>query len=92
MKSKKYNSVIKRTLEPFGDLEINEPPIETLSKIVYPFEFHMLPTLLEFTLRNSDLYSEIVKIQANEQNIIFSESGQIGEGQIIWKKKKKKRI
>ncbi len=87
LKSKKYNSVIKRTLEPYGDLEINEPPIETLSKIVYPFEFHMLPTLLEFTLRNSDLYSEIVKIQANEQNIIFSESGQIGEGQIIWKKK-----
>lgn len=85
IKSREYNSTINRTLQPL-DLDMEEVPIEMVSGIVYPSGFSISPSKLEYVLRNMDLYSEIITIKVRPNEISFSEEGQLGEGDIIWKK------
>lgn len=91
IKSRKYNSTINRTLQPL-DLDREEVPIENLLGIVYPSEFSILPSKLDYVIRNMDLYSEIITIKVNSNEISFSESGQLGAGNLKWTKNKIKQI
>ncbi len=89
--SREYNSTINRTLQSL-DIDMEEVPIENVSGIVYPSEFSISPSKLDYVLRNMDLYSEIITIKVEQNEISFSEEGQLGAGEIIWKKKQIKNL
>ena len=70
--SKKYNSRIERTLDAIG-LTIEEPPLDTLLSIEYPVKFSLEQSKFDYMLKNTGIYSEIVKISVDKEKIIFQE-------------------
>ena len=91
IRSKKFKSEIKRTLGGL-DLDIGEIPLDNLESLVYPFEFSLTKEKFEYTLKNMGVYSEIINIRVNADNINFNESGQLGNSEIIWKKNQLKSL
>jgi len=89
--SKKFDSTISRTLE-YLSLELEEIPLETLNNIKYPFSFALNRDQILYTMKNAGKYSEIVDITADSTDddrvVMFSEAGQIGKGEVKWKKSK----
>lgn len=88
--SEKFGSEINRTLE-YLDLQIQEIPLETLRNIKYPFEFLLEQSKFIYTMKNIGKYSEVVEITTDnttdEKTVIFSEIGQQGKGEVVWKNK-----
>ena len=85
LKSKARGGAINRTLTAI-ELSIEPIPFDNLEKIDYPFSFDLTEDQIEYTLKNLGIYSEITYIGVVEDRILFSESGQIGESEIAWKK------
>lgn len=62
------------------DIDIEEIPMENLLNIEYPSEFVIEPEFLVEAIKDAEIYSEILNIKAvEEQGLIFSSIGQIGE-------------
>ena len=62
------------------DIDIEEIPMDNLLKIEYPSKWVMEPDFLVEAIKDAEIYSEILNINANEgKGLIFSSSGQIGE-------------
>ena len=62
------------------DIDIEEIPMDNLLKIEYPSNWVIDPDFLVEAIKDAEIYSEILNINANEgQGLIFSSSGQIGE-------------
>jgi len=62
------------------DIDIEEIPMDNLLKIEYPSKWVIDPDFLVEAIKDAEIYSEILNINANEgQGLIFSSSGQIGE-------------
>jgi len=62
------------------DLDIEEINFESLEGIEYPSQWVMDVDFLSETIKDAEIYSEILTIQANEDvGIIFQSYGQIGE-------------
>jgi proliferating cell nuclear antigen len=62
------------------DIDIEEIPMDNLLKIEYPSKWVLDPDFLVEAIKDAEIYSEILNINANEgQGLIFSSSGQIGE-------------
>ena len=62
------------------DIDIEEIPMDNLLKIEYPSNWVLDPDFLVEAIKDAEIYSEILNINANEgQGLIFSSSGQIGE-------------
>ncbi|KKK51345.1 hypothetical protein LCGC14_3115890, partial [marine sediment metagenome] len=62
------------------DIDIEEIPMDNLLKIEYPSKWVMEPNFLVEAIKDAEIYSEILNINANEgKGLIFSSSGQIGE-------------
>ncbi|MHA2390377.1 MAG: proliferating cell nuclear antigen (pcna) [Promethearchaeota archaeon] len=62
------------------DIDIEEIPMDNLLKIEYPSKWVIEPDFLVEAIKDAEIYSEILNINANEgQGLIFSSSGQIGE-------------
>jgi len=62
------------------DIDIEEIPMDNLLKIEYPSNWVINPDFLVEAIKDAEIYSEILNINANEgQGLIFSSSGQIGE-------------
>ncbi|MBY8991764.1 MAG: proliferating cell nuclear antigen (pcna) [Candidatus Lokiarchaeota archaeon] len=62
------------------DIDIEEIPMDNLLKIEYPSNWVIDPDYLVEAIKDAEIYSEILNINANEgQGLIFSSSGQIGE-------------
>jgi proliferating cell nuclear antigen len=62
------------------DIDIEEIPMDNLLKIEYPSKWVLDPEFLVEAIKDAEIYSEILNINANEgQGLIFSSSGQIGE-------------
>ena len=62
------------------DIDIEEIPMDNLLKIEYPSNWVIAPDFLVEAIKDAEIYSEILNINANEgQGLIFSSSGQIGE-------------
>ncbi len=62
------------------DIDIEEIPMDNLLKIEYPSSWVLDPDFLVEAIKDAEIYSEILNINANEgQGLIFSSSGQIGE-------------
>jgi proliferating cell nuclear antigen len=62
------------------DIDIEEIPMDNLLKIEYPSNWVLDPEFLVEAIKDAEIYSEILNINANEgQGLIFSSSGQIGE-------------
>ena len=62
------------------DIDIEEIPMDNLLKIEYPSTWVLDPDFLVEAIKDAEIYSEILNINANEgQGLIFSSSGQIGE-------------
>ena len=45
---------------------------------MYRFEFSLTKEKFEYMLKNSGVYSEVVGIHINKNNLTFNESGQLG--------------
>ncbi len=58
-----------------------------LTSIIYPFKFKMSKEFFLDLMKNSGRYSEILNLKATPEDITFSETGQIGNSEIIYKKK-----
>ena len=84
--SEKFGSTINRTLEHL-DLELEEIPLENLTKIRYHFSFSLEQAKFAYMMKNLGIYSEIIDISTKEQSVIFSEEGKLGKGEFVWKKK-----
>ncbi len=84
--SEKFGSTINRTLE-YLDLELEEIPLENLTKIKYIFSFSLDQARFVYMMKNLGIYSEVIDISAKEQSVIFSEEGKHGKGEFVWKKK-----
>jgi len=62
------------------DIDIEDIPMDNLLKIEYPSNWVLDPEFLVEAIKDAEIYSEILNINANEgQGLIFSSSGQIGE-------------
>ncbi|MFX1531607.1 MAG: proliferating cell nuclear antigen (pcna) [Promethearchaeota archaeon] len=62
------------------DIDIEEIPMDNLLKIEYPSNWVIDPEFLVEAIKDAEIYSEILNINANEgQGLVFSSSGQIGE-------------
>jgi proliferating cell nuclear antigen len=62
------------------DIDIEEIPMDNLLKIEYPSKWVIDPDFLVEAIKDAEIYSEILNINANEgHGLIFSSSGQIGE-------------
>jgi len=62
------------------DIDIEEIPMERLLEIEYPSKWVMEPDFLVEAIKDAEIYSEILNINASEgQGLVFSSSGQIGE-------------
>ncbi|MFX0028950.1 MAG: proliferating cell nuclear antigen (pcna) [Candidatus Hermodarchaeota archaeon] len=62
------------------DIDIEEIPMDNLLKIEYPSAWVLDPDFLVEAIKDAEIYSEILNINASEgQGLIFSSSGQIGE-------------
>jgi proliferating cell nuclear antigen len=62
------------------DIDIEEIPMDNLLKIDYPSKWVIDTDFLVEALKDAEIYSEILNINANEgQGLIFSSSGLIGE-------------
>ena len=62
------------------DIDIEEIPMDNLLKIEYPSNWVIDTDFLVEAIKDAEIYSEILNINANEgQGLIFSSSGQIGE-------------
>jgi len=62
------------------DIDIEEIPMDNLLKIEYPSKWVIEPDFLVEAIKDAEIYSEILNINASEgQGLIFSSSGQIGE-------------
>ena len=83
--SEKYNSQIDRTLDAI-DLTIEEPPLDMLYNIEYLVKYSLEKSKFDYMLKNLGIYSEIIDISVDRDKIIFQEQGQIGKGELIWKK------
>jgi len=62
------------------DIDIEEIPMDNLLKIEYPSKWVLDPEFLVEAIKDAEIYSEILNIDAKEgQGLVFSSSGQIGE-------------
>ena len=62
------------------DIDIEEIPMDNLLKIEYPSNWVIDTDFLVEAIKDAEIYSEILNINANEgQGLVFSSSGQIGE-------------
>ncbi|MHA2034828.1 MAG: proliferating cell nuclear antigen (pcna) [Promethearchaeota archaeon] len=62
------------------DIDIEEIPMDNLLKIEYPSKWVIDTDFLVEAIKDAEIYSEILNINANEgKGLIFSSSGQIGE-------------
>ena len=62
------------------DIDIEEIPMDNLLKIEYPSKWVIDPDFLVEAIKDAEIYSEILNINANAgQGLLFSSSGQIGE-------------
>ncbi len=62
------------------DIDIEEIPMDNLLKIDYPSKWVIDTDFLVEAIKDAEIYSEILNINANEgKGLIFSSSGQIGE-------------
>jgi proliferating cell nuclear antigen len=62
------------------DIDIEEIPMDNLLKIEYPSNWVIDTDFLVEAIKDAEIYSEILNINANEgKGLIFSSSGQIGE-------------
>ncbi len=62
------------------DIEIEEIPMDNLLKIEYPSKWVIEPEFLVEAIKDAEIYSEILNINAIEgQGLVFSSTGQIGE-------------
>ena len=62
------------------DIDVSEVPIDNLLKIEYQASWSMEPALLVESIKDAEIYSEILNIEANEgEGLKFSSFGQIGE-------------
>ncbi|MHA1914940.1 MAG: proliferating cell nuclear antigen (pcna) [Promethearchaeota archaeon] len=62
------------------DIDIEEIPMDNLLKIEYPSKWVIDPDFLVEAIKDAEIYSEILNVNANAgQGLIFSSSGQIGE-------------
>ncbi len=62
------------------DIEIEEIPMDNLLKIEYPSKWVIEPEFLVEAIKDAEIYSEILNINATEgQGLVFSSTGQIGE-------------
>ncbi len=62
------------------DIDIEEIPMDNLLKIDYPSKWVIDTDFLVEAIKDAEIYSEILNINANEgQGLVFSSSGQIGE-------------
>ncbi|MHA2399915.1 MAG: proliferating cell nuclear antigen (pcna) [Promethearchaeota archaeon] len=62
------------------DIDIEEIPMDNLLKIEYPSKWVIDPDFLVEAIKDAEIYSEILNINANAgQGLVFSSSGQIGE-------------
>ena len=84
--SQKYDSHINKTLN-LLDLDLEEIPMDNLSKIEYPSKVHFQTSILDDFYYESSNYSEVVEIEIDEDiGISFSETGQIGNSKYLIKK------
>ena len=62
------------------DIDIEEIPMDNLLKIEYPSKWVIDPEFLVEAIKDAEIYSEILKIDAKGgQGLLFSSEGQIGE-------------
>jgi hypothetical protein len=61
------------------DIETEDAPISNLMKIEYPSKFKVPKYILNEILSQADIYSEILVFTVDEDKIVFSSVGQIGE-------------
>ena len=62
------------------DIDIEEIPMDNLLKIEYPSKWVIEPDLIVEAIKDAEIYSEILNINAVEgTGLVFSSSGQIGE-------------
>ncbi len=62
------------------DIDIEEIPMDRLLEIEYPSKWVIEPNFLVEAIKDAEIYSEILNINATEgQGLVFSSSGQIGE-------------
>ncbi len=62
------------------DIEMEEIPMDNLLQIEYPTTWVIDPEFLVEAIRDAEIYSEILKLKAEEEKgLTFSSSGQIGE-------------
>ncbi|MHA2130570.1 MAG: proliferating cell nuclear antigen (pcna) [Promethearchaeota archaeon] len=62
------------------EIDIEEIPMDNLLKIEYPSKWVIDPDFLVEAIKDAEIYSEILNINANEgEGLKFSSSGQIGE-------------
>ena len=62
------------------DIDIEEIPMENLLNIEYPSKWVLDPDFLVEAIKDAEIYSEILNMKSIEnQGLIFSSSGQIGE-------------
>ncbi|TFF97445.1 MAG: proliferating cell nuclear antigen (pcna), partial [Promethearchaeota archaeon] len=62
------------------DIEMEEIPMDNLLQIEYPTTWVIDPEFLVEAIKDAEIYSEILKIKAEEEKgLEFSSSGQIGE-------------
>ncbi len=62
------------------DIDIEEIPMDRLLEIEYPSKWVIEPDFLVEAIKDAEIYSEILNINATEgQGLVFSSSGQIGE-------------
>jgi proliferating cell nuclear antigen len=62
------------------DIEMEEIPMDNLLQIEYPTNWVIDPDFLVEAIKDAEIYSEILKIKAEEEKgLEFSSSGQIGE-------------
>ncbi|MBD3214811.1 MAG: hypothetical protein GF311_19525 [Candidatus Lokiarchaeota archaeon] len=87
--SKKFCSSINRSLLAL-DSKIEETHFEELKNLGYAGIFSLNKTQLNYILRNLGLYSEVVTLVQNPQEVIFKEIGSIGEQNINFSKERLK--
>lgn len=83
--SKKFNSVIKRTLSTI-DLEAEDISMENFKKIQFFSHFSLSKDKVNYLIKNSELYSQNIQIRVDEKRVCFKENNKMGQGKIIWEK------
>ncbi|TFF88525.1 MAG: hypothetical protein EU548_08745 [Promethearchaeota archaeon] len=78
---------IKDTLSAI-DIEIEELPMETLLSLKFPFTFKLTKEQFNYILKHTDIHSEVISITATPEQLLFGQSGQIGERTIPLEKSK----